>query len=369
MKRPKLSVDLFGKPTFYLGLAIGVGLTILGFVFLVYGFELQRNTTYFSGDFLRPTDEEMFVYNLFFAAISIACGFGGSVWFWLHNPFRFGIPRQWIQFMRLYALCGSLILMVIVVRSGSVLTILLYSMPGYDGELDFYHQLPLLLFLLPTVFFLNVWTVLRLKFRAGRWFWTSLAVFVGGSFLLVFAFQVDRSKIDGQWAKTNAPYDRIVNEEVTRARNHGIEISGKDIEVLRLNGRRRVLEMALVLKHRFGSRVPIQTADVVKELVLVRKTTFSSIGQDDNWPFPYPFIVYEQMKLSQDSLKFEYLREILEEYRVILNQTEEEQWNLTDQDGLYLKYGNRAYIQRRRPDLTQQVDVYLDSADLIKPRK
>ena len=31
-------------------------------------------------------------------------------------------------------------------------------------------------------FFLNVWTILRLKFRAGSWFWKSIAIYVGGSF-------------------------------------------------------------------------------------------------------------------------------------------------------------------------------------------
>src|SRR4051812_7413604 len=83
-KRQKLSIELFGRQTFYSGLLMGIALVILTYLFLIYGFELLRNETFFSGDLLQPTGAEMFVYDLFFAATSIAAGFGICAWFWLH---------------------------------------------------------------------------------------------------------------------------------------------------------------------------------------------------------------------------------------------------------------------------------------------
>jgi hypothetical protein len=120
--------------------------------------------------------------------------------------------------------------------------------------------------------------------------------------------------------------------------------------------------MAAELKHRFGKELPISRVDAVKELILIKKTAFRSIGQDDNWPYPYPFIVYEQMKLSKDSVTFRYFLEMLTEFQLILNQSEQDGWELAEKDGLWMKSENRDYLSRHRADFRPIVDAYLDSA-------
>ncbi|HWA33119.1 MAG TPA: hypothetical protein VG737_03265 [Cyclobacteriaceae bacterium] len=361
-KREHLSIELFGRPTFYAGVAIGLAIAILSQLFFIYGFEILRSTTIYSADFLAPVGLELFAYDLFFAGISFAIGFGICAWFWLHNPRPFKISVAWIQFIRLYLLCGSLILAVVVIRTANYISMLLFGLDGYDNELNFYEEIPELLFLLPTVFFFNVWTVLRLKFIAGSWFWKSIVMYVCGSLVLALFVNIDQSKINANWSKINRPYNDIVDREIKRAKGHGIEVSSADAEILKLNRKGRVRKMALSLKHRFGQPTAVQGTDVVKELILIKKSTFDYIGQDDGWPYPYPSIIFEQLQITRDTVTFDYLMEILEEYRSIFRSTDEEDWKIAERNGAYMTYETRERLRQRVGGMIYFVDAYLDSA-------
>ncbi len=353
---------MFGKTKFWTGLSIGLATTLLCHLFFVYGREILRGTTAYSGDLLIPTRAEFMGYNFFFAAVSITIGFGFAGWFWFHNPFSFRVSKIWNQFIRTYIITGTLILLVVVLRTGLITMNLLYGLDGYDNHLSFYSEAPELLILLPTVFFLNVWTPIRLKYRAGNWFWISMVVYLLGTTLLGLSSPIDQSKLNGNWQQSISSYNKIVDEEIKRASLSGISIPEKTIEILRFNKKQRVVNLAKLVKLEFKSQKPISPDRIVIELILVKKSTLrfiSTLHRDNteqSWPFALPRDVYKQMIASRDSISTQYLKEILSEYVEIFKDEQEEAWELAKVDGLNDKYESRWFMRRWYQDIKQKID-------------
>jgi hypothetical protein len=363
LTKEKLSIELFGKTKFYTGLSLGLATTLLFHLFFVYGREILRGTTVFSGDLLIPTHAEFMGYNFFFAAVSITVGFGFTGWFWFHNPFSFRVSRIWNQFIRTYLIAGTLILLVVVLRTGLFTMNLLYGLDGYDNHLSFYYETPELLVLLPTVFFLNVWTPIRLKYRAGNWFWISLGVYLTGTTLLGLSSTIDQSKLNHNWDRSISSYNKIVDAEIKRAALNGINIPEKTIEILRFNKKQRVVDLAQLVKHQFKSQKPISTDKIVIELILVKKSTIRFINSLDSeyleqsWPFALPRDVNNQMMKNGDSLRTQYLKEIMLEYKEIFKE-EQESWELAKTDELNDKYENRWFMRRWYKDIKKEMEKY-----------
>lgn len=359
MTKEKLSIDLFGKTKFYTGLFIGLGTAIVLNLFFAYFREILRNQT-FSRDLLIPTTEEFIVYNLFFAAVSITAGLGLTIWFWFHNPFSLKISKYWVLFIRTYSIFWTISLLLVVSRVGSVLTWVLYTIHGYDDHLNFYKEFPIILILLPTIAFLNIWTPVRLKYRTGKWFWISIVIYCLLTALLGFNSPIDQNKLNVLWHSYNEPYTRIVDNEINRAKLNGIHIADRAIDPLRVNMKQRVHDQAKDLKDRFESRIPVPIDTVVIELIHAKKTTIRYLNTGDwsdtqaLWPFANPRNVYQQIELTQDSLKIMYLKELIKEFNDIFSQ--EDPWKMDLNDGLDDKYYNRLFMQRRYRDIKKELD-------------
>jgi hypothetical protein len=257
-----------------------------------------------------------------------------------------------------------LVLLVVVFRTGYFTINLLYGLDGYDNHLSFYYQTPELLILLPTVFFLNVWTPIRLKYRAGNWFWISLVVYFLGTILLGLSFPIDQSKLNRNWDISISPYNKIVDSEIERATLNGIIIPNKTISTLRFIKKQRLVDLAKQVKHEFKSKKPISTDRIVIELILVKKSTISSINSRDredreqSWPFALPSDIYNQMAKSSDSLRTQYLKEIMFEYKEIFKNEQKEPWELGEIDGLLEKYENRWFMRRWYKDIKKETEKY-----------
>ena len=160
------------------------------------------------------------------------------------------------------------------------MTWLLFVMDGYDDHLNLSKEFPLLLFLLPTVLFLNIWTGIRLSFRSGGWFLKSLGVYIVLSAILAFSSPIDQSGLNNSWNEYMAPYNQIVDNEIKKARSKGLRFSVKAVETIRFNRKERVIKQAKDLKERFKSEKPVSTDSVVLELIAIKKTTIRSLDGD-----------------------------------------------------------------------------------------
>jgi hypothetical protein len=350
LKKEKLSIELFGRNRFYLGLSIGFLASILVYFFFAYFREILREQS-FDSDLIIPTNSEFIIYNFFFAAVAVTVGFGATVWFWFHGLFNSSKPRRRIIYISAYAMFWSMTLLYLVSKVGSNLTWILFSVDGYDDHLNLSRELPLLLFLLPIVLFLNIWTPIRLSFRSGNWLFKSLLVFVITSTILALNPPVDQTILNDSWLTYMKPYNKIVDDELKKARTKGLAFSEQAINTLRFNKKERVFEQVERLKERFKSKTPVPIDTVVLELILIKKSTIRFLNTSDwndkekFWPFALPRDVYQQIQVSHDSTKNAYLKEILAEYESIFND-DWENWDQISASGLHDKYFNRASMKR-----------------------
>ena len=235
-----------------------------------------------------------------------------TVWFWFHGLFASQKPRRRINYISAYAMFWSMTLIYLVSKCGSVMTWLLFDLDGYDDHLNLSKEFLLLLFLLPSILFLNIWTGIRLSLRSGDWFFKSIVVYVVLSGILALASPIDQKKLNDSWYEYMAPYNQIVDNEISKGQSKGIQFSGQAIETIRFNRKERVVRQARALKNRFASALPIPTDRVVLELIAIKKTAINSLATKDwndksgRWPFALPRDVYRQIEISNDSVRDNY---------------------------------------------------------------
>jgi hypothetical protein len=349
LKREKLSIRLLGQKRFYIGSSVGLVFAILGYLFFGSFREIPRGQT-LDSDLIILTDQELVIYNLFFAAVSVTIGFGVTVWFWFNAISSSQVSRRRANYISAYSMFWSMTLLYVVSRTGSYMTWILFDIDGYDDHLNLSQEMPLLLFLLPTVFFLNIWTPIRLSYRCGNWFLKSLALFVTVSGILSLYSPVDQSVMNELWSKDMAPYDKIVDTELEKAHAKGIKFSSLAIETVKFNKRERLLIQAKELKNRFKSETPIPIDSVVLELILIKKSTVRFLNTEDwdkktnLWPFALPRNIYRQIEMSNDSIKNNYLKAILAEYESIFKD-DWDSWEEARDSGLSEKYAVRHWMQ------------------------
>lgn len=117
-----------------------------------------------------------------------------------------------------------------------------------------------------------------------------------------------------------------------------------------LTEEKRVLEQAAHLKERFKSERPVTPDTVVLELIAIKKTTIRSLNAKDwddktgRWPFALPRDVYRQIQISDDTIKDEYLIEIMVEYENIFKE-DPYRWNRPGAIELSDKHVNRSRMK------------------------
>jgi hypothetical protein len=303
-------------------------------------------------DPIALTTSESFIYNLFFAAVSATIGFGTMVWFWFHGLFSRHTPRRRINYISAFSMFWGMALLYVISKTGFSLTWILFTMDGYDDHLNLSREFPALLFLLPTVLFLNIWVPIRLTYRSGAWFLKALGGYFTLSLILAFSSPINHAKINGSWKEYMRPYNEIVDNEIKKAASKGIKISPGAVETIRFNKKERVLRQAKNLKERFRSARPVPTDTVVLELIAVKKSTIRELDVIDwqdqaaRWPFALPRDVFRQIKMGEDSIKNRYLREIWSEYESIFRENWEDLETI-DQSEIPDKCFNRSSMQRR----------------------
>ena len=115
--RPKLTIAFIGRTRFILGVTCGVLVSLVLFLFLAYLRESFRALT-LHNDLLIPTGRVFFLYNLFFAAVSVTVGFGVSVLLWFTGSLRRQTPAQRVYFIWANAAFWSMILLFLLGRVG-----------------------------------------------------------------------------------------------------------------------------------------------------------------------------------------------------------------------------------------------------------
>ncbi|UBM61333.1 hypothetical protein LA303_07835 [Candidatus Sulfidibacterium hydrothermale] len=318
--KPELSINNLGKRQFWTGIIMGVVASFVLSYFFNYSRESLRSIT-FMGDPLILTEKEFRLYDLFFAAFSTSLGFGFTINFWLTGRNKI-IKKRYLQIFTISnAWFITFVALMIVSRFGSILPITLYTIKGYDNQLDFLHTFWLLLILIPIYVFFAQWNTIRLIFRAKNWVLLSIVFFCITTFYLFETTTADREILNKNYYSVNKEYFNYIDQKFQMAKKYGIVFPASLKQVLQKEYAERTTNLVNALKNAFNKNkiVPLDTL-ILEEIVIhnLKITNPYSYNQfndiDKNWPYAFPEQVYCQIqKHDVNSIETKVLFEILHE--------------------------------------------------------
>lgn len=146
--KPKISIDKVGKRQFWTGIIIGVMIAFILSYFFNYYRESLRMITFMTNPYIL-TEKEFRLYDLFFASFATSLGFGFTIIYWLSGRNK-NIKKKYLKtFTVANAWLINFITLMLVGRFGSILPIIVYGLPKYDGHLDLLNNFWLMLVLIP----------------------------------------------------------------------------------------------------------------------------------------------------------------------------------------------------------------------------
>ncbi len=320
---------------------MGVAASFVFSYFLNYSRESLRFIT-FMGDPLILTEKEFRLYDLFFAALSTSLGFGFTIIFWLTGRNK-NIRKRHVQ---LFAVSNAWfitwVVLMVVSRFGSILPITLYTIKGYDNQLDFLHTFWLLLILIPLYVFFAQWNSIRLIFRTKNWVLLSTVVFCITTFALYETTYADRGILDRNYYSVNQEYFHYIDKELKTAREMGVVFPDSVKEILQKKYAERTINLVLALKEAFNKNKTVPLDTLILEKIVVHNLHLTDQifyapydDMDKNWPYAFPEEIYYQIqKHNPNSAETKVLFEILHE-QASLFATPEIDWNKWKTYSLY----------------------------------
>lgn len=183
-RKEKLSIEIIGKKRFFIGVLAGIISSVFLSIFIDYSREVLRFMSIFSGDLIILPPKQLKFFDYFFASFSSLFGFGVTLWIWLSNSkITRKKDRLYKRLAQTNILFTNWIFLAFIARFGSWLPIILFGMPRYDYQLDFYSEFWFLFVLIFVVIFFNNWHLVRIVYKSGKWILFSFIAIVLSSFI------------------------------------------------------------------------------------------------------------------------------------------------------------------------------------------
>jgi len=318
--KPNLTITKIGKNQFWFGLVFGLFSAFLINLLLNYSREALRLTT-FERDAYILTIREFRLYDLFFAGFSSSLGFGFTVicWFYVSNKNKG--KKYLTTFVASTSFFITFLALAIVARFGSVLSLIVYNLYGYDNHLDILKDFWLLLILIPLYIFFANWNSIRLLFKTKNWVLISVILFLLNTMFLYKTTSIDRNKLNQIYNTRNKDRIEFIDNEINKAKQIGINISDSTKLVLQKKYAERTTNLVAKLKAAFktNSKVPLETLILEKIIIHNRNelqyTWHRNIDStEQNWSYAMPEEIYFQiLKHEVKSQETKILFEILSE--------------------------------------------------------
>lgn len=334
MRKPKISIKAIGKTRFWTGVISGIiSAIIISFTFN-YTRETFRFFTGMSGDLFILNDKEFHFYNLFYATLSTTLGVSITVWIWMSNHYhRRRNERIYKQLSRTNALLAFWVVLSIIARFGTVLFIVVYSMPGYDNQLSLYNEFWLLFILTPIVIFFQNWTAVRLAYQTNRWILASVIICFFTTIIINFLTVVDQEKVNNAYYQRFEKDYKFIAEQVSYAKSeYNIDFKAETIDILKKWETESSINQTAHLKKAFQKPTPVSLDTIILQKIAIRnfkkdKWYYNRRNSIENWPYALPVDVLRQIKLAKSNQsKVKELFNILNEQIQLVN-TPPYNWN------------------------------------------
>ena len=364
--KPELSVSNIGKWSFWLGISLGLYVSLV--LNLLFGFSRESfRVITFLNDPLILTPEEFQAYDLFFALFSTSLGFGVTIIYWLIG--RKNIIRK--KYLKIFSISNTAFICIaafaIVARFGSKLAIVPYGLRGYDNELNLLQDHKLLLILIPIYIFLANWMSIRLIFKTQSWIILSFLVCLIISLILFQTTSVDKEILNNAYYRKYAERFDFIDKEFEKATKYEVYFPDSIKQILQKMDAARTLDLVLGLKKYFESN-----AMVPKDILILEKISVHNLNKhmsywignkkerDKNWPYAMPEDIYRQIIMHHvGEIEMQLLFEILYE-QISLLVTEKPDYNKFSSYSRYQKekwYYKDHLINRTTTILSRLVQV------------
>jgi hypothetical protein len=329
-QKEPISIQKIGKWRFWMGTAAGLITALSLSLAFNYTRETFRFFTGMSADLLIPEEAEWLFFNNFFAALAAALGLSAAIAVWMSGPARQSRKdRLYRQLALTYALLIFWVSLMMLARFGSILSIILFGLPGYDDDLNLYEDYRFLFILFPIVVFLQSWFSVRLVYRAEKWMLISFVCCIAGAFLLSKTTAIRRDIVNDAYVKRFEREYAYIDEEVGRAtRLYGADFEDQTVATLK----KRHLESAYAQVRGVKSAFP-KGRQVTLDTIILQKIILHNCKRGgrayyphwspENWPYALPEDVLKQIGLFEaDAPEVRELFEVLKLQIGLVNKQE-----------------------------------------------
>ncbi|MEN8250774.1 MAG: hypothetical protein ABFS32_17710 [Bacteroidota bacterium] len=303
IRKPKISIHNIGKPRFWLGIIIWIAMTIVLYIAFNYSRELLRFFTALSADLYTPSESEYIFYNYFFSALSMTLGLSFSLWIWSGNIQNNKVKtRLYSRLNQTNSMLVFWVMLMVVVRFGTVLIFVLYGNPGYDNHFSFKDEFWLLIALIPLIVFFQSWFNLRMVYRTGRWILYTFLICGIGSFILPHITSIDTNTVNNKYQEHYKTEFNFIDHEIMEARNnYSVNINPLTVQTLKKWYTEELYKLIKKTKLAFSKDGKVSMDTIIMEKIIIQNLKQGSeyrymYNSIRNWQYAFPIDVYNQIK-------------------------------------------------------------------------
>ncbi len=297
-----ISIQEIGKERFWIGTFTGLFSAIIISLAFSQSREAYRIVASMFGDLMVLPENELLFFNYFYSFLASVLGLSVAIWIWMSN-FKHSRRRDRLkkQLAKTNAIFVFWLVLMGVVRFGSIISMTLYGRMGYDNHLDLFHDYWILFVLIPLVVFTQSWYSVRLVYRAGKWIVFSFVFSILLSIAFYYTTTVDQERYNNVYFKRYEKDYNYINKEVNKAiLEYGIEFNPRTISVLKKWHTESSLSQIEEVKKSFSRKSRVSIDTIILQKIIVRN--FKEGHRDyrrrdliDRWQYALPNDILRQI--------------------------------------------------------------------------
>lgn len=364
--KENISIKHIGRQRFWLGILAGIITAVALSLWFNYGRETYRLMTSLDADLMTLPKHEVLFFNYFFSALSTVLGFSMTIWMWMNNTkHKHKRDRLNKRYTQINSMLIFWIILLVLVRFGTILPFLLFGTRGYDNHLNLYEDYWILFVLLPIVIFMQNWTPVRLIYRSKKWMLLSFLFCIATTITLTYTTSIDQGIINEIYYNRYQKDYLYIDNEINKANNnYGITYDKTCIEVLKKWHTERSVDQLMHIKTAFAKHQKVSLDTIILQKIMIRncKQGYYVCGNRyyiENWHYALPNDILRQIQYNSiTSHETKELFEMLKEEIDLVNTA------LID----YNDFDSFTETEKRRSRMATYQIPYLVINQLIKVR-
>ncbi|MDR2037793.1 MAG: hypothetical protein LBQ60_07715 [Bacteroidales bacterium] len=341
-RKEKISIQKIGKQRFWIGVIAGFFSAVLISLFSSYVREAFRVMTGTSPDLLILEGHELNFFNFFFSVLSTVLGLSIAIWIWMSHRASGKKTNHIYQLLsQTNAFVIFWVIIMLVARVGSIISLLLFSSAGYDDHLNLYEEYRIIFILIPVVVFMQNWLSVRHVYRAGKWIFLSFLFCVLTACILRLTTTVDQEIVNKAYHGRYKSDYQYIEEVISDAGiNYGIKFDTKTTETLKKWNSESSVKQVMNVKSAFSNNKQVSLDTIILQKIIIKnykqgRYIFNKRNSMENWYYALPTDILKQLAffdIESDQTKelFAVLKEQIDLVNTQVPNWEEKKYTYTE---------------------------------------